>query len=69
MSQNKSNYIKLEELLVYQKAMELGEQVNAIVEPWDYYRKKTVGIQWVESTDSIGANIAEGVGRFFSKRN
>lgn len=67
MSQNNQNYTKLEELLVYQKAMEVGEQVNEIVEEWDYYRKKTVGIQWVESTDSIGANIAEGVGRFFFK--
>ena len=67
MSQNNQNYTKLEELLVYQKAMEVGEQVNSIVEAWDYYRKKTVGIQWVESTDSIGANIAEGVGRFFFK--
>ena len=60
-------YTKLEDLNVYQIAMKIGEKVNANVEKWDWYRKKTVGIQWVESSDSIAANIAEGVGRFFFK--
>jgi len=60
-------YTKLEDLLVYQRAMEIGEKVNAVVENWDWFRKKTVGFQWVESSDSIAANIAEGVGRYFFK--
>ena len=62
-----NNYTKLEDLVVYQLAMIIGEKVNKIVEKWDWYRKKTVGVQWVESSDSIGANIAEGVGRYFFK--
>lgn len=60
-------YTKLEDMLVYQRAMEIGEKVNAVVEPWEWFRKKTVGFQWVESIDSIAANIAEGVGRYFFK--
>ena len=50
------NYTKLEDIIVYQKAMEIGESVNKIVEPWDYYKRKTVGIQWVESSDSMAVN-------------
>ena len=37
------------------------------MEVWEWYRKKTIGIQWVESSDSIAANIAEGIGRYFFK--
>lgn len=34
-----------------------------IVADWDYFAKDTVGKQIVKSSDSIGANIAEGTGR------
>ena len=34
-----------------------------MVARWDYLPQKTVGIQLVNSADSIGANIAEGTGR------
>lgn len=47
--------------------MEIGEKVNEVVETWDWFKKKTIGFQWVESSDSIAANIAEGVGRYFFK--
>lgn len=62
-----SNYTKLEDLNVYQLAMKIGEDVNAIVEKWEWFRIKTIGVQWVESTHSIAANVAEGVGRYFFK--
>ena len=62
-----SDSILLEDLEIYQLAMEIGDDVYKIVEKWDYFAKKTVGGQFVEAADSIGANIAEGYGRYFYK--
>lgn len=39
---------------------------NIAVE-WDWFAKKTVGIQFVTAIDSISANIAEGFGRYGKK--
>lgn len=59
----------LEDLEVYQLAMEVGTIVWDIVDKWDYNHKKTVGNQVIRSADSIAANIAEGYGRYFFKEN
>lgn len=59
--------MELEELNIYRIAIELGEEVNSIVDKWEYFSKKTVGIQLVRAADSIAANIAEGYGRFHFK--
>ena len=59
--------LKLEDLEIYQLALEIGEYVWTIVEKWQYFPRKTVGGQFVEAADSISANIAEGYGRFFYK--
>jgi four helix bundle protein len=59
--------VKLEDLEIYQLALEIGEYVWAIVMKWEYFPKKTVGAQFVEAADSISANIAEGNGRYFFK--
>ncbi len=61
--------MKLEELKVYQLAMNVGEKVWVIVSKWDYFAKDTVGKQLVKSADSIAANISEGYGRFHYKEN
>lgn len=61
--------MKLEELQVYQLAMEIAEKVWAIVNEWDYFSKDTVGKQLVKAADSIAANISEGYGRYFFKEN
>ena len=55
----------VEELSVFKIANELCNQVWSIVLKWDWFAKKTIGDQWVRSTDSIAANITEGYGRYF----
>lgn len=61
--------MKLEDLQVYQMAMEIGEKVWNLVIKWDYFYKDTVGKQLVKSADSIAANLSEGYGRFHYKEN
>jgi four helix bundle protein len=61
--------MKLEELRIYELAMNIGERVWLIVSKWDYLAKDTVGKQLVKSVDSIAANISEGYGRFHYKEN
>jgi four helix bundle protein len=52
-----------QELRVYQLAEKLADKIWQIVNDWDTFAKNTIGTQMVRSADSIGANIAEGVGR------
>ena len=59
--------VKLEDLEIYQLALEIGEDVWNIVNKWEYFPKRTVGAQFVDAADSISANIAEGNGRYFYK--
>ena len=65
-SLDKSNFEKLE---IYQLAEKLADEIWYIVEKWQYFEKDTVGKQIVRSADSIGANIAEGNGRYNYKDN
>ena len=62
-------YITLEKLEVYQLARNLSRVGWSIYQPLDWRTKKIVGDQFIESTDSVGANIAEGYSRvhFFEK--
>ena len=59
--------MKLEDLEIYRLAMKLGEKIWQIVFEWDYFQKDTVGKQWVKASDSVGANISEGFGRYYYK--
>jgi four helix bundle protein len=52
-----------EKLRVYQLAEKLANEIWKIVQRWDHFAKDTLGKQIVRSGDSIGANIAEGLGR------
>lgn len=61
--------LKLEELDVYNLAMEGGSDVWLITKSWDNKSYSTVGNQIVRAADSIAANIAEGYGRYFYKEN
>jgi four helix bundle protein len=52
-----------QDLRVYKLAEKLADEIWRIVEQWDLFAKNTIGTQIVRSADSIGANIAEGVGK------
>jgi four helix bundle protein len=52
-----------EKLRVYQLAEEIADLVWDVVIGWDRLAQDTVGKQFINAADSIGANIAEGTGR------
>ncbi|OYD96498.1 hypothetical protein CDG76_06890 [Nostoc sp. 'Peltigera membranacea cyanobiont' 210A] len=54
---------RFQELQVYQLSEQLADNIWKIVEGWNFFAKDTIGKQIVRSADSIGANIAEGLGR------
>ncbi len=61
---------KLDDLEVYKRSEKLSDEIWEEVLSWkDYFVKDTIGKQLVRSADSIGANIAEGYGRFHYKEN
>ncbi|MBC8525327.1 MAG: four helix bundle protein [Candidatus Cloacimonetes bacterium] len=54
---------------IYRLAESLGDKIWEIVSKWDRFAKNTLGYQLTKSADSVGANIAEGSGRFhFTER-
>lgn len=61
--------LKLEDLEVYNLAMEIGEDIWSMTGSWNYKASSTVGNQFIRASDSIAANIAEGYGRFYYKEN
>lgn len=64
-SDNKNkDYLSLNKLEVYKKARELSRIAWRIYSKLSWEDKKVGGHDFVESTDSVGANIAEGDGRF-----
>lgn len=56
--------MKLGELDVYRLSREIGKSCWNIYSNFDWETRKIIGHQWIRSTDSISANIAEGFGRF-----
>jgi len=57
-------YIQVKDLKVYQLARQLSIIAWNIYSKMSFEEKKVIGDQFVRSTDSIGANIAEGYSRF-----
>jgi len=58
MFESKTNF---ENLRVYQLASELGDLVWEIAYRWEYTARDTIGKQLINSADSVGANIADGM--------
>ena len=56
--------IAFEDLKVLQVSEKLCDGVWEEVKQWDSFARDTIGNQFVRAVDSIGANIAEGYGRF-----
>lgn len=56
-------------LRVYQLAEQLADEIWRVVAKWPALARNTVGVQIIDSSDSVGANIAEGVGRGTYKDN
>ncbi|MCM0593655.1 MAG: four helix bundle protein [Gloeotrichia echinulata DVL01] len=54
---------RFQELQVYKLSERLADEIWKMVDGWNFFAKDTIGKQIVRSVDSIGANIAEGVGR------
>lgn len=58
------DYITLGNLKVYQLSIELSHIAWDEYEKLNWQIKKIIGDQFITSIDSVGANIAEGYGRF-----
>ncbi len=61
---DKRDYIEAKDLKVYQLARQLSTMAWKIYDPMSWQDKKIMGDQFITSTDSIGANIVEGYGRY-----
>lgn len=48
----------------YKLSLELGEIVWQMVDLWPAFARQTIGYQYTRSAESVGANIAEGWGKF-----
>jgi four helix bundle protein len=59
-----SKFIKLNDLRIYQLSRELSSRAWTVYSRLDWTIKKTMGDQFIDSIDSVGANIAEGYFRF-----
>jgi four helix bundle protein len=58
-----------ENLRVYQLSEQLSDAIWEIASRWDGFDRDIVGKQIVRSADSVGANIAEGAGRYGTQDN
>jgi|SRR3989338_4221228 len=60
-------FTKIEDTYAHQLATKAANLVWDEVQKWDWVAKRTLGIQWIDATDSISANLAEGFGRHHRK--
>lgn len=59
-----ADYIPLGELEPYKTSVKVSQKCWNIYERMDWQLKKVCGDQFIRSIDSMGANVAEGYGRF-----
>jgi len=58
------NHFSLGKLEIYQLSLVISRNAWKIYKLFDWLDKKIIGDQFITAIDSIGANIAEGYGRF-----
>lgn len=63
----KKKYLTLEDIHSYVISKDLANDVYEFVFHWDWFNKRTIGVQFINAIDSIAGNIAEGFGRFHKK--
>jgi len=62
--------MELAEMEIYRRSREISRLAWSAYSSFDWNTKKTIGDQWIEAVDSVGANIAEGHGRYhYADRN
>jgi len=59
-----SQYIPVKDLEIYSLARELSKLAWEFYSKLDWQTKKVIGDQFIESSDSVGANIVEGYSRY-----
>ncbi len=59
--------LRLENITSYKIASELSDYAWERIMKWDWFNKRTLGVQFITALDSIAGNIAEGFGRFHKK--
>jgi len=57
-------YLQLNDIDCYKRAFRLSNYVWSLISSWDWFAKKSLGLQFTSAIDSISANIAEGFGRY-----
>src|SRR2546426_878515 len=60
-------FLQLNDVECYRLSFHLSNQIWEVVIRWKQFARDTVGKQFVNSVDSISANIAEGFGRYGKK--
>lgn len=59
----------VQDLEIYQSAMETGDRIWRIVGGWNDFERRTIGLQMARASDSIAANLSEGYGRYHYREN
>ena len=60
---------RIEDLEIFILSEQFADRIWFLVLEWDFFAKDTIRKQLARAADSIGANIAEGFGRFHYKEN
>lgn len=56
--------MELKDLEIYNASLLISQKCWEIYSKFDIHQKISMGNQWISAVDSVGANIAEGFGRF-----
>ncbi len=63
----RGEWVSIEDLEVFKETEQLCDEIWQTVGEWNAFTRDTMGKQLVRAADSIGANLAEGDGRYHYK--